>query len=155
MSCGMNRNMTDKRLEWLEGIAHAAGITIIYKPLRPDLKGYYTHSKCSITVSSQLTTAHTVGTLAHELIHALHEHDGPQSDVVEARVDKLAARLLISPKEYAQAERLCGPHAGAIARELELPRWVVQAWQDQAQACTYDFARTSPEPRVLEFFADR
>jgi Zn-dependent peptidase ImmA (M78 family) len=128
----MNRNMTDKRLEWLEGLAHAAGITIIYKPLRPDLKGYYTHSKCSITVSSQLTTAHTVGTLAHELMHALHNHEGPQPDSVEARVDRMAARLLVSPSEYAEAERLYGPHAGAIAKELDLPLWVVRAWQAQA-----------------------
>lgn len=146
--------VSDRRIEWLENVARVAGVEVEYTPTS-SLDGFYEHSQRRITINSRLSTIQTVGVLAHELIHALHAHDGPQSEAVEARVDKLAARLLVSPAEYAQAERLCGPHAGAIARELELPRWVVQAWQDQAQACTYDFARTSPEPRVLEFFADR
>lgn len=142
--------MTDRRIEWLESVAHVAGVEVEYAPTN-SLDGFYEHTQRRITIN----TVQTVGVLVHELIHALHAHDGPQTEAVEARVDKLAARLLVSPAEYEQAERLCGPHAGAIARELELPRWVVQAWQDQAQACTHGFARTSPESRVTEFFTDR
>ncbi len=123
--------MSDRRIEWLESVARVAGVEVAYAPTS-SLDGYYQHSQRRITINSRLSTIQTVGVLAHELIHALHAHDGPQPPNIEARVDRLAARLLISPKEYAQAERLCGPHAGAIARELELPRWVVQAWQDQA-----------------------
>lgn len=115
----------------MEGVARAAGVTVEYTPTS-SLDGFYEHAQRRITINSRLSTVQTVGVLAHELIHALHAHDGPQTEAIEARVDKLAARLLISPAEYAQAERLCGPHAGAIARELELPRWVVQAWQEQA-----------------------
>lgn len=123
--------VTDRRIEWLENVAHVAGVTVEYTPTS-SLDGFYEHAERRITINSRLSTVQTVGVLAHELIHALHAHDGPQTEAVENRVDRFAARLLISPKEYAQAERLCGPHAGAIARELELPRWVVQAWQDQA-----------------------
>lgn len=124
--------MTDERLTWLEGIAHTAGVQVHYAPLQPGLNGCYIHRERIIKISSNLSAARTVATLAHELMHALHNHEGPQPDSVEARVDRMAARLLVSPSEYAEAERLYGPHAGAIAKELDLPLWVVRAWQAQA-----------------------
>lgn len=123
--------MSDLRLEWLEGIASTAGVQVLYEPLEPGLNGCYVHRERVIKVSSALSTAQTVGALAHELIHALSGHDGPQPDHVEARVDRMAARLIVVPSEYAAAERLYGPHAGAIAKELDLPVWVILAWQEQ------------------------
>ncbi len=131
--CGTNWGMTDKRIEWLEGIATAIGVTIKYEPTGSRLRGYYHHRERIIVISPSLTTAHTVGTLAHELVHALHGHDGPQPRSIEMRVDRLAARMLVVSSEYEEAERLYGPHAGAIAKELDLPRWVVRAWQEQAK----------------------
>lgn len=73
--------------------------------------------------------------LAHELGHA-HYGDPPGCDPrLEARADRFAARLLISPVEYAAAERAYGPHPAHIARELGVTTHLVQVWRaihDQA-----------------------
>ncbi|QGH68566.1 ImmA/IrrE family metallo-endopeptidase [Pseudactinotalea sp. HY158] len=70
-------------------------------------------------------------TLAHEMGHWWHGHDWTRDhDQLrdERQADAYAARLLISPAEYALAERL-NPHPGAIAKELEVTRHLVEVWQ--------------------------
>lgn len=67
--------------------------------------------------------------LAHELGHA-HYGDPPGHDQrLEARADRFAARLLISPDEYAMAERAYGPHPAHIAHELGVTVHLVNVWR--------------------------
>lgn len=71
--------------------------------------------------------------LAHEMGHWAHGHDWSAAhDVVrdELQADTYAARLLISPVDYALAERLHDGHAGAIARELGVSARLVEVWRD-------------------------
>ncbi|CAM4152752.1 ImmA/IrrE family metallo-endopeptidase [Corynebacterium belfantii] len=71
----------------------------------------------------------TLCTLAHELGHA-HYGDPPEHDGWrEKRADRFAARILITPGEYAVAERLHGPCPGAIAYELGVTAHLIQAWR--------------------------
>jgi len=44
-------------------------------------------------------------------------------------VDRQAARLLVSPAEYAAAETLYGTDVWAIADELNVEPWVIDAYQ--------------------------
>jgi len=71
-------------------------------------------------------------TVAHEAGHYWHGHDWTR-DHDRARdewqADSYAAQLLISTAEYALAEHLHGPHPGAIAKELDVTRRIVEVWQ--------------------------
>jgi hypothetical protein len=71
--------------------------------------------------------------LAHEIGHWVHGHDWSAAHDVprdELQADTHAARLLISPVDYALAERLHEGHLGAIARELDVDSHLVQVWRD-------------------------
>ena len=73
-------------------------------------------------------------------IEALHATLAPARDTlpadvdpwaVEARIDRVVARRLITPQEYEAAEVVSGGRgSGAVAVELGLPRWVVRAFLD-------------------------
>ncbi|WP_407316710.1 ImmA/IrrE family metallo-endopeptidase [Isoptericola halotolerans] len=72
-------------------------------------------------------------TLAHEMGHWTLGHDWTLYHDVprdEREADAYAAELLISPVEYALAERTHGEHPGALARELEVTRRLIEVWQD-------------------------
>ena len=43
--------------------------------------------------------------------------------------DEHVSRRFIDPGQYARAESLIGPAPALIAEELDLPAWVVEAWQ--------------------------
>lgn len=49
---------------------------------------------------------------------------------MEARIDRSVARRLVDVRAYAAAEALVGPGTGALAAELEVPVWVVEAYRD-------------------------
>lgn len=71
-------------------------------------------------------------TVAHEMGHWHYGHDWTRDHnraKDEWQADLYAARLLISAAEYALAEHLHGPHPGAIAKELEVTRRLVEVWQ--------------------------
>lgn len=93
------------------------------------LAGAYVHSLKLIIVDSSQPPAEQQFTLAHEYVHARYGHDGHQSPHVEQRVDREAARLLISPADYALAERLVGCHPVALAEVLHVPAECVKAYQ--------------------------
>lgn len=111
--------------------ATALGLTVIYRNL-----GHYSGilAKGGLVVlnpnRSQLTKRVT---LAHEMGHWHHGHDWTtrhDRECDEREADLYAAKLLISPTEYALAERLHGPHPGAIATELGVTRRLVELWRD-------------------------
>lgn len=92
--------------------------------------GLWDYDKRAIFLDRDLTVRQKASTLAHELVHARWGHRGCQPDAIERRVDEEAARLLITPERYAQAEYLTGSsEPGALAVELDVSIWVVEAWQ--------------------------
>lgn len=103
------------------------GVHVVFVPL--DLAGAYVHELNLILIDSRLPASSQRAVLAHEYIHATRGHQGPQEPHIEARVDREAARLLISPAEYELAERLHGANTAAIAEELTLPTWAITAYQ--------------------------
>lgn len=106
----------------------AIGVHVIYTPHY--LAGAYIHSLKLIIIDSSQYPAEQRFTLAHEYVHAALQHDGRQEEHVERRVDELAASLLISPVEYALAERLVGCHPVTLANELAVPVECVEAYQE-------------------------
>ena len=71
-------------------------------------------------------------TLAHELAHHALDHDpaatGWVHDRQERQANEWAARLLISPTEYQQAETLYGPQPQLLAHELGVTVKVLKTW---------------------------
>ncbi|ROR94020.1 uncharacterized protein DUF955 [Salana multivorans] len=115
--------------------AHSLGVRVEWADLDDD-HGIYDHERRTITLHLCLTGVQIVSTAAHEYSHAFHRdepiRDRREHDRRERRADVEAARMLISPEEYARAERLVGPDAGAIAEELGVSRWVVETFQREA-----------------------
>ncbi|MEW6961591.1 ImmA/IrrE family metallo-endopeptidase [Trueperella pyogenes] len=105
------------------------GVHVVFAPF--PLAGAYYHDTGLIVIDSRLPETSQRATLAHEYVHALRGHDGPQSASMERCVDRQAARLLISPAEYALAEHLHEGNAAGIAEELGVPVWVVVAYCEQ------------------------
>lgn len=104
------------------------GVHVVFVPF--PLAGSYYHDQGLIVIDSRPPAASQRAALAHEYVHAILGHDGPQEAHIEARVDRRAACLLVSPAEYILAERLYGCDVGAIAEELGVPVWVVVAYRE-------------------------
>ncbi|MGV3071521.1 ImmA/IrrE family metallo-endopeptidase [Corynebacterium phoceense] len=82
----------------------------------------------AITVQDGMDDATTLCALAHELGHA-HYNDPPgHHGMREIRADRFAAKLLVSPTEYAAAEALFGPQPALIANELGVTVKVLKTW---------------------------
>lgn len=122
-------------LEELEQFIESQGVAITYKP-NMRVPASYNHQLNRITLSACLQSMprNAVSTLAHEYAHHLLGHDGPQTQTEEDRADRLAARLLISPTEYARAEKIHDGHIPAIADELGVTCWIVKAYQQCLKA---------------------
>ncbi len=119
-------------------IAWARGLYVEWDPgLGDHLRGLYDHATGTIVLNSRMSLRQQRYALAHELGHAWHGHrwtgDPHRDDHAERLADVHAARLLIAPAEYAQAERLVGPEPGALATELGVAVGAVRAWQLEAQ----------------------
>lgn len=108
-------------------LARARGLRVMWRNLGRR-RGEYRHQHGLIVVNHTLSAAQQRATMAHELGHAAHGDEGTD-EALERRATVYAAHLLISPAEYAMAERVVGHHAGAIARELGVTRELVLAWQ--------------------------
>ncbi len=83
----------------------------------------------AITVQIGMSDADTLCSLAHELGHA-HYGDPPgHQPRYEARADRFAARILISPVEYALAEQAYGTHPARLAAELGVTIHLINVWR--------------------------
>ena len=116
--------------------AEAGGLRVTWTDLR-GRSGRYDDDRREILLDLCLTEYQTRSVMAHELSHA-HWRDRPTACALEherreRRADAEAARTLIEPAEYAEAERAHGPHVGAIASELGVCTWVVEAFQREAR----------------------
>jgi len=113
-------------------LADDAGVHVTWRDLGRR-RGEYRHEPRLITLNPHMSTVLQRSTLAHELGHHHHADtwtDDPLEHAArERRADLYAARLLIDATAYAHAEHLVGPHPGAIARELDVARYVVDAWR--------------------------
>lgn len=91
--------------------------------------GYTCLRRREVGIWRGLLLRQRVPTLLHEYIHVLLGHDGHQEDATERRINEEVARVLIDTDTYADAEVMYGWNAGAIASELDLPRWVIEAYR--------------------------
>lgn len=120
--------MTD--LDALIQTAEARGYRIRWHRGGP--KAAWIPTKKAITLQHGLDDVHALCALAHELGHA-HYGDPPgHHGAHEYRADRFAARLLISPVEYATAESIYGPHPATLANELGVTVKVLKTWQTMA-----------------------
>lgn len=93
------------------------------------LWGYTCQTRKEVGLWTGLLSFQIIPTLLHEAIHVSRDDHGHQSASVEQRIDESVAQLLVVPERYAWAEMQYGCHGGVIARELGLPRWVIEAYQ--------------------------
>jgi Zn-dependent peptidase ImmA (M78 family) len=119
-------------------LAWERGLTVEWDPRLGDyLRGLYDHASRTIILNSRLPVRALRCTLAHELGHAWYGHRWTGDPHADQRAEELAdehgTQLLIAPAEYARAERLVGPEAGALALELDVTVWMVRAWQSAAR----------------------
>lgn len=120
-------------LQNLLDLAEREGIHVTWRDLGRR-RGEYRHGPRLITLNPRMSGTLQRSTLAHELGHAWYADtwtDDPAALAMrERRANAYAARLLVDPNRYADAERLVGPHVGAIASELNVARYIVEAWGD-------------------------
>lgn len=77
-------------------------------------------------------------TLAHELAHAYFRDEDYGDPRLERRADQWAARMLITPVEYAAAEAIVGSSVGALAYELEVTPETIEVWRECFKARRFD-----------------
>lgn len=92
--------------------------------------GLYVRRDRLVVIRAGMTVPQRLAALTHEALHYWAGHDGHQSEVVEARINRQVALQLVSTPAYIAAERLHHGNIGGIAFELDLPVWVVQAFQE-------------------------
>ena len=116
-------------LESLLADCNRQSITVIAAPLPGTRQGAYCHATRTIVLRRGMPDRLAVPTLMHEMCHAERGDDGPQPAAVEARINRAVACRLVTVAEYAAAEALAGPGVGALAVELDVPVWVVEAFR--------------------------
>ncbi|AKK05203.1 putative DUF955 family protein (plasmid) [Corynebacterium mustelae] len=140
--------ITDQEPKLLQ-LAEDLGIQVLTDTqgvLHPlDLGGWFPQAR-TILLAKDLGRGDYLHTLAHELGHAYHGHEGCFNTRQEWQADRFAAELLIDPLAYAEAEKLYGEHPGAIAHELGVARQTVLIWRriyERKPACLNSL-KTSP-----------
>lgn len=103
------------------------GIDVEYEDLGSTRHGEYRHHSSKIVLNTRNTSAQMLAALGHEVGHAMYCHYGQTSN--HQMADEAGAALIISVEEYAAAEEEVGPHAGALATQLEVTRRLVLAWR--------------------------
>lgn len=118
-------------------IEHAAalGLRVKWRPL--GRRTAELHSSGLILVNPNRTMPMQRMAIAHECGHWAHGHDWTRThdrERDERQADTYAARLLITPEAYRDAEEIAGAHLGALARELNVRVDLVRLWQDSYRA---------------------
>jgi hypothetical protein len=111
-------------------LEHAAdlGLDVEWEDLGDVRRGHYLHDEELIVLNRRLTRAQATATLAHEIGHAVFG-DVRSTPRAERRASEFGASLVIDVAEYERAERLVGPHPGALADELGVTPHLVEAWR--------------------------
>ncbi len=92
--------------------------------------GLYIREERLVVLRAGMTACQRLATLTHEAIHHWTGHDGHQPPAVETWVNRQVAQRLVATPAYIAAERLHPGSVAGIAHELDLPVWVVRAYQD-------------------------
>lgn len=96
-------------------------------------RGGFDPARQVIRLEPGMSVRTTRSVLAHELGHAALAHaptTHPRTRVRQERqADAWAARLLITPQAYADAEAIRGPHPASLAFELDVTVELVTAYQ--------------------------
>lgn len=111
--------------------AHCADleVEVQWADLGEHRRGEYRDDHGLIVLNHKLTRAQATATLAHEVGHAVFG-DRASTPANERRASEYGASLIITPREYAAAERMVGHHPGALAAELGVTRYLIEAWRD-------------------------
>jgi Zn-dependent peptidase ImmA (M78 family) len=125
--------VNEERFAALVDLCAAQGVRILWVDLGPHRHGQYRRQHRLIELNPRLVLRQLVPVLAHEYAHVVHD-DACSTPATERRAWEYAARLLITPADYARAERIVGPHPNAIAAELDLTPVIVRAWRRQHRA---------------------
>lgn len=92
--------------------------------------GLYLRPQRLIILQHGMTQGQRLATLTHEALHHWAGHDGHQSPAVESQINRQVALQLIPTPAYISAERLHPGSVAGIAFELDLPVWVIDAYQE-------------------------
>lgn len=129
--------MNEERFATLVDLCAEHGVRIAWVDLGPHRHGQYKRRDRLIELNRTLVLRQLVPGLAHEYAHVVHD-DACSTLAIERRAWEYAARLLITPADYARAERVVGPHPLAIAAELDLTGTIVRAWRRQHRAAALE-----------------
>lgn len=121
--------MSRPSFEELCAEAAVQGICVQEMRLPAGLEGAWDPSQKTIWLKKRLSVASMSCALAHELEHARRGDAGHQDEYVEEFINEKVALRFINPTTYARLEEVYGCEPGVIAEELDLPRWVIEAWQ--------------------------
>lgn len=122
----MKKEVRIRLIDALIAEAEARGFNVRWHRGGP--KAAWIPTRNIVTVRVGMDDVTTLCALAHELGHA-HYGDPPgHHGAHELRADRFAARLLVSPAEYAAAEALYGPQLSLIAHELGVTVKVLKTW---------------------------
>lgn len=119
--------MKTRLIDALIEVAEARGISVRWHRGGP--KAAWLPQQRAVTVQLGMDDPETLCALAHELGHAHYGDPTGHQPRYEARADRFAARLLISPVEYALAERTYGTHPARLAAELGVTIHLINVWR--------------------------
>lgn len=96
-------------------------------------RGGFDPAARTIRLAPGMSARTTRSVLAHELGHAHLGHVPTSTPAIRAhqerQADEWAARRLITPRAYAEAEEVRGPHVASLAFELGVTIELVTAFQ--------------------------
>jgi len=129
-------------------VAETLGLSVEFRDIGP--ASGFLYASGLVVLNIRHGAAAQRENLAHECGHAYWGHDwrGRHDISRDERIaDRYAARLLVGVEGYARAERLVGPHPGALAKELGVTRRLIELRQE-------DFAggRGRPVPSGLDLW---
>lgn len=104
------------------------GTDVVWEDMGPRLRGEYRWWCDTIALNRRMTAAQATASLAHELGH-WRFGDRCSTAANERRAWEYGAALVITPDEYAAAERLVGAAEGALAAELGVTVRIIEAWR--------------------------
>lgn len=134
-------------VEWLIRRAEECGLRVVFRDL--GRRSGEIHSTGVIFVNHRKSLTTQMVTIAHECGHWALGHDWRQPhdrEQDERAADEYAARMLITFCAYRDAEREVGPHPGALAVALGVPRHFVEL-----RAAQIAYTRALVAPVVDEF----
>lgn len=114
-------------------MAHAAwlGVSVHVAHIDGPQRGFYDGTRKMVVYDFNLTPIERRCVLAHELGHAFYDHRAYGDARAEDDADYYAARLLIEPQAYADAERI-DPSPAAIADALGVEERLVRVFERRA-----------------------